>query len=788
MAPTSPWTNKKKTPAPAPSFPGPAPAGPNDAKSQYEEIQEDELLALAAIYGEDFQSIETKGGAWKVRFCPVNFLFKQLTAMQKVDPSFCIRIKSSDEELTATLHVRFVATYPKSPPLLTLKDDNDLRDGTKYKLQKAIETKPKELVAKEEAMIMEIVETLQDILEEAARAKAAGKELPSLEEERAVHEMAAARVAKEQEKQEERKRQDENREEERILGAMVQDELDRQRTKAKEAKRKSKAPATTKGLLLDEEVDENRERLIFDQALTLIDEDNNPRLFQAVTDMMRIRQGPVSDCFTVKPILKGGHAQLLALKQTNLRPSGTDNASFKSHLRTLETELEAVKRSNHRNVLELLDFKVDKNVENTGGADNLWTVSILTEYADKGSLDELLEISGGLGVDKVRAWTIELLDALRYLHDRGIVHRDLHASNVLLVRSTTGDVTAKLSDAGFQRQLHDLKGVIAANTLTVAKSAYWLPPENANVASPQYTQKTDVWDFGIIFLQMILGLGVLQKYASPDRVTEALTFSDSLNEIVHKFFKSDPKKRPRAFELSSSEFLATDAPIMADETSAPLSRLGSTTSFAPFTSGRQRHDSMNTGVPFSRFKADFTEEGRLGKGGFGEVVKARKKLDGQFYAIKKITQKSTASLTEVLKEVRLLSQLSHPYVVRYYNTWTEEVPEVSDTEDEGTSTLEDSTSALYTGPNIEFGASTGGLDFISSSGYLAVEFGYASDENAVTDEEDETETDDNDDSTSQSYNNERGVEEEKERKLALRRTRTDSTRFHRSTRTILYIQ
>jgi translation initiation factor 2-alpha kinase 4 len=67
MAPASPWTNKKKKPAEENSFPGLAPTGLNNPKSQYEEIQEDELLALAAIYGEDFQTIETKGGAWKVK-------------------------------------------------------------------------------------------------------------------------------------------------------------------------------------------------------------------------------------------------------------------------------------------------------------------------------------------------------------------------------------------------------------------------------------------------------------------------------------------------------------------------------------------------------------------------------------------------------------------------------------------------------------------------------------------------------------------------------------------------
>jgi translation initiation factor 2-alpha kinase 4 len=133
-------------------------------------------------------------------------------------------------------------------------------------------------------------------------------------------------------------------------------------------------------------------------------------------------------------------------------------------------------------------------------------------------------------------------------------------------------------------------------------------------------------------------------------------------------FKADPKKRPRAVELGPSEFLATDAPILEDDSSEAPSRFGSISSLLPITPRRQRHDSMNTGGPFnrSRYREDFVEEGRLGKGGFGEVVKARKRLDGQIYAIKKITQKSSASLTEVLKEVRLLSQLSHPSVVRKF--------------------------------------------------------------------------------------------------------------------------
>jgi translation initiation factor 2-alpha kinase 4 len=711
---------------------------------------------------------------------------------KKSEPSFQIVIKSSaDHDFKITLQVTFVATYPKSLPILLLKDDDDLRDSTKFRIQKVLETKTRELAARGQEMVADLVMALQDILEDAAAAKAAGKELPSLEEERANHEAEAAKLAKEQEEEEQKKKQLETQEEERMLQDMVQDELKRQRAKVKEAKRKSRPLNLTKELSLDEDPEDLREKLVFDQPVTLLDEENNPRLFQVVSEKTRIRHGAVSDCFTVKAIVRGPPCERLALKQTELNSQEKDTTQFKNLLRALEADLESLKKARHRNILELLGFKIDKDSAGGDLLDPTWTISILSEFANKGSLEELLDIAGSLGVEKVRAWTIELLDALRYLHDRGIVHQDLHSGNIMLIRSSTGSVTPKIADAAYQRQLHDLKRVRSTSNLEIAKTAYWLPPENANSSKPQYTQKTDVWDFGVIFLQMTFGLTVLQKYASPDRLTEALVLSEPLNEILHKFFKSDPRKRPRAFELSSSEFLATDAPIMADNISTGSSRYDSVTSLMPTTPGRQRRESSHAPGPFSRWKFDFTEVSRLGKGGFGEVVKARKKLDGQFYAIKTITQKSSSSLTEILKEVRLLSQLSHPYVVRYYNTWTEEVSDSTETDDETTSTFDESNSVISPsggGPDIEFGASTGGLDFISSSGYPQIEFGYGSDEDSTTEADDDDEYDEEDDSTNPSNPvGNGGAGRGLSPQLVLKRTRSDS-RFQRSTKTILYIQ
>jgi translation initiation factor 2-alpha kinase 4 len=73
---------------------------------------------------------------------------------------------------------------------------------------------------------------------------------------------------------------------------------------------------------------------------------------------------------------------------------------------------------------------------------------------------------------------------------------------------------------------------------------------------------------------------------------------------------------------------------------------------------------------------------------------------------------------------------------------------VSETDEETTSTevatTDNSVSEMSpgTGPNVEFGVSTGGLDFMSSSGYPQIEFGYddASDKDEVSDEEDENST------------------------------------------------
>ncbi|OLN84913.1 eIF-2-alpha kinase GCN2 [Colletotrichum chlorophyti] len=667
------------------SFPGLKPTSPEaTSKIEYHELQQNELIALEAIYGEDFVRHAETHSAWKTVTIANDSI---LIFRQKSDPSFDIRIRaSSNEDFALTLGVILTATYPKSPPLLTLKDTRDLREVTLFKLQKFIETQPKLFATEEQEMVDRIVEGLRDILEDAAQAKAKGFELPSLEEERAAHEALLAKVAQKQKEEDDRKREEENKEEERVLGGLLQVELKRQKEKAKETRKKNRPNGLPSLNTMEGANGPESGRIIFDRPCQTTDKTGNIISFQAVFGKSEIAKGPVSSVYSVWPVVGTGQdCPNLALKETVLRTTTKDNAVFKKHIQSLESQLEALKKVRHRNLLEVLDFRVEREKNSAEkSSTSLWTVSVLTPGAEKGSLAELLDLAGQLDTSKVRAWTRDLLDALNFLHNKSMIHQDIHAANVLLFREQTGEVVPKLSDAGYQRELHNFssKGQTPPG-LSSAKSAYWLPPETAALSKPHYTQKTDIWDFGVVFLQMIFGLDVPQKYHSPSAVSESMSLSRPLQELVTRFFKPDPKKRPRAFELGSSEFLATDAPVVVEDNSAIMSSYQPMNPLSPIPP-RLRRESTNRTLTSSRYREDFDEEGRLGKGGFGEVVKARKKLDGQIYAIKKISQRSQASLTEILKEVRLLSQLSHPAVVRYYNTWVEEIPDQSDTDGDTT--------------------------------------------------------------------------------------------------------
>ncbi|KAK3715393.1 eukaryotic translation initiation factor 2-alpha kinase [Vermiconidia calcicola] len=681
MAPKSPW-NKKATTT-TPNVKKTSIAEQNAPTNiNYEEAQSEEIEALGSIFGEDYEDVETKG-AWS----------------KTTDRSFKLRIKPTlDEETFVTLTVRLTATYPKTAPLLTIDGLQSYHERTRNRINTIVEKRPKKLLG--EVMIFDISNEIRDALDDAIQAKQQGT-LPSLEDERAKDEEVATELAKQAEEAESRRLQAEQDEEDRVLKQMMEEEITR-----REMRKPSKVPTPEPA----QDVPSNI--ITFDQPARL-QVGSESASFTEVDIISPLSAKRNESVFIAKPKLANSSASIMiAVKRCTI-------SKTREEVMELESLLQTAQKLRHAGLSNIFAYRINR-------LDTIKSELILcSEYADRGTLRDLLEI-GSLHINKARQFATELLEALDYLHSNGVAHGSLSLRSVALTGSPS--VTLKLVDFGLSPVL----------TVEEAQSSKWRPPEADNT-SPATQRKSDIWSFGVLASEMFLGLQITAQYSSPQLMLGRLELSDSFDDFMRKTFTVEAKKRPSAFDLLPAEFLRTDDPVM-DDSLPRESPAKASVGFASPAKRRSRHNSSSLFEPMSRYATDFTELGRLGKGGFGEVVKARNKLDGGVYAVKKIKQ-APHLLDHVISEVMVLNRLNHPYVVRYFSTWVEEdasgVLIDDSTTDTGTATETITEEDDSEGPRMNFGyQSTGGLDFVSSAGYPQVEFGDASEDESSEEEDD----------------------------------------------------
>ena len=128
---------------------------------------------------------------------------------------------------------------------------------------------------------------------------------------------------------------------------------------------------------------------------------------------------------------------------------------------------------------------------------------IAMEYVDGRSLAAKIA-DGPLETADVLRFGIEVADALAHAHERGVIHRDLKAANVIV--STNGRV--KVVDFGLARRLDPeladapTLGSISGPDVTIG-TPYAMAPEQ--VRAGQLDHRTDVWALGVLLYEMAAG-------------------------------------------------------------------------------------------------------------------------------------------------------------------------------------------------------------------------------------------------------------------------------------------
>ena len=130
-------------------------------------------------------------------------------------------------------------------------------------------------------------------------------------------------------------------------------------------------------------------------------------------------------------------------------------------------------------MIKLFDYKQTQN-----------NYYLMVEYCSNGDLDNYLRnnsTNGTLPEAQVKMMAIQILDALIQVNKLRIVHRDLKLANILL----NSDCEIKLADFGFARFFEEeiLLQSYCGTPITMA-------PEI--LKRLKYTDKCDVWSFGVI--------------------------------------------------------------------------------------------------------------------------------------------------------------------------------------------------------------------------------------------------------------------------------------------------
>ena len=233
---------------------------------------------------------------------------------------------------------------------------------------------------------------------------------------------------------------------------------------------------------------------------------------------------------------------------------------LESILKGFRDECKLMEAAKHSNVVEFI-----------GVFDQDGSALLVMELMDQTLDDFLKKNRGTLPVWEQVRICLKIARGLHFLHkhDPQILHRDLTVKNVLMSKDGT---IVKISDLG-QAKFRP-SSVLYLTTKAPGCIAY-MPPE-CLVDHPHFTDKGDVFSFGVVALQVSTqeppSVGLVIREGQPEIERRAADLSrlpaaHPMQPLILQCLQDDPAQRPRCREaLVDLQAVAVSLPVMASST------------------------------------------------------------------------------------------------------------------------------------------------------------------------------------------------------------------------------
>ncbi|MFK7769312.1 MAG: protein kinase [Mariniblastus sp.] len=158
----------------------------------------------------------------------------------------------------------------------------------------------------------------------------------------------------------------------------------------------------------------------------------------------------------------------------------------------LEREARAAASLKHQNVVGVHDIQIDP----------IGISYLVLELVEGGTLKQLIRGNGSIESKQACDLAMQILRGLESAHSKGLVHRDLKSSNVLLKPTANRSAIAKLTDFGLVRDLDSDSNLTRENV--VAGTPAYMSPEQV-LAPHDVDHRADIYSLGIVLYEMLTG-------------------------------------------------------------------------------------------------------------------------------------------------------------------------------------------------------------------------------------------------------------------------------------------
>lgn len=200
---------------------------------------------------------------------------------------------------------------------------------------------------------------------------------------------------------------------------------------------------------------------------------------------------------------------------------------------------------NHANIVKLYGYTETST-------DYVLVMEYAGENCDYLSRKVLRDLSPIKSESLLKLWSTQLLSALAYLHDRGIIHQDIKLENVLLRhpdKSATSTeyepAEIKLIDFGLCSVIADPSTQMSFMEQKVGTEKYQAP----EVASGAWISSAiDVWAFGVLLYELAVGY----KPQTLENLVNVNYYQPNKGCVKMPFFQKDwAKREPQLLDLVS---------------------------------------------------------------------------------------------------------------------------------------------------------------------------------------------------------------------------------------------